>query len=55
MPKGKFLAKNIWKYDKLKNKIALKNNYYVKYLWESDINNMSNEEIFKFIKKECFL
>ena len=50
---GKILAKNIWEYDKLKNKIAIENNFNIEYIWENDMNNMTDDEVFNYIKSRC--
>ncbi len=53
MPKVKILAKNILEYDKLKNKIAIENNFNIEYIWENDMNNMTDDEVFNYIKSRC--
>lgn len=43
-------AKDIWDKDKRKKNKAEANGYKVYYLWENEINNMSDEQIIKFLK-----
>lgn len=45
------LAKDVWKKDNRKRKLIESKGYTVHYFWESDINNMTNEEIYKLLKE----
>lgn len=42
----KMTAKEIWEQDRLKRDVALKSNFVVKYVWESDISSKSKFKIF---------
>jgi len=45
------LAKDVWKKDARKKKLVESKGYSVFYLWENDINNMSDEEIYNLLKE----
>lgn len=45
------LAKDVWKKDNRKRKLIESKGYTVHYFWESDINNMTNEEIYNLLKE----
>lgn len=45
------LAKDVWKKDNRKRKLVESKGYTVHYFWESDINNMTNEEIYNLLKE----
>lgn len=45
------LAKDVWKKDDRKRKLVESKGYTVHYFWESDINNMTNEEIYNLLKE----
>jgi G:T-mismatch repair DNA endonuclease (very short patch repair protein) len=48
---GDLKAGDVWKKDK-KKKLKLENNgYLIVYLWESEINNMSKEDLYNCLKK----
>lgn len=42
---GKILVKNIWDKDERKRNMAEKNGYKIHYIWEHELNKMSDEEI----------
>lgn len=44
-PKNQVVAETLWKKDKKKSKIALKNGFKLLTLWEMDINKMSDIEL----------
>jgi G:T-mismatch repair DNA endonuclease (very short patch repair protein) len=44
-------VKKVWEKDKKKREKLEKNGYKIVYLWESDINQMSDDELFNFLKK----
>jgi G:T-mismatch repair DNA endonuclease (very short patch repair protein) len=48
---GGLLAKDVWKKDERKRKLVESKGYKVHYLWETDINNMENEEIYNLLKE----
>lgn len=48
---GNLTAGEVWKKDNKKRLILEKNGYKVYYLWESEINNMTDDDIIKFIIK----
>jgi len=49
-PGGKKIkAEDIWTKDKNKKDTAERNGYKVMYLWEKDMNKMTDDEIIKFI------
>jgi len=45
------LVKDVWNKDNRKKKLIESKGYSVNYLWESDINNMTDEEIYNELKK----
>jgi hypothetical protein len=47
-----FTAEDIWKIDKEKEELAVKNDYNVLYLWETDINN-DFEKVKQIINEKC--
>lgn len=47
--RGGKTAKDIWERDSLKRDTIINNGYIIFYLWESEIRNMSNEQIKQFI------
>ena len=49
-----FMTRDKWNDDLAKQKLALQNNYIVIYLWENKIRKMKDEEIFNWIKDNCF-
>lgn len=49
-PKTQLTAKDIWKLDEYKNDIAKVNNYRVIYVWENELENVSELEIVQKIK-----
>lgn len=49
------LAKDVWNKDNNKRKLVESKGYTVHYLWENDINNMTDEEIYKLLKKYIML
>ena len=46
-------AMEIWNGDLLKKKLAEDNGYLVKYIWESDMKKMSDEQILSWIIENC--
>lgn len=46
---GELTAENIWKKDERKKIKALNNGYNIYYLWENEINNMSDENIINYL------
>ncbi len=50
-PFKKVTASSLWRKDRKKKENAEKNGYKLIYLWETDINVMSDEDILYYIKK----
>lgn len=48
---GKLTAEAIWKKDERKKNIVEKNGYKIFYLWEYEINKMTNLDIINYLKK----
>lgn len=48
-PGHKLLAKDIWERDNFKKKLAEAQNFKIKYFWESEMNNLTDAEIFSIV------
>ena len=48
-------AEEIWSNDAFKKQLAENNNYSMRYIWESDIKEMSDNELLKWIKENCLI
>lgn len=49
-PSKQVLVENLWKHDEIKKQVALSNNYKLVVIWESEMKNLTDEELLNLIK-----
>lgn len=48
-PETDILAEDIWNRDEIKKKIAEDNGYIVRYIWEKEVNELTDEELISYL------